>query len=124
MSNRLLFENVKINKLLMKINVISNMNINPFLFIQILFFISLLFVPSVKSAPFCSIGCAPPTSCTSELSTKCTACATNFKPAGAYPNSCDFDTAAAGLVLSKSTTDFTLSSNPGKTCSAIPYNFG
>lgn len=62
------------------------MNINPFLFIQVLLFISLLFVLSVKSAPFCSIGCAPPTSCTSELSTKCTACATNFKPAGAYPN--------------------------------------
>lgn len=107
----------------MKINVISNMNINPFLFIQVLLFVSLLLVPSVKSAPFCSIGCAS-TSCTSELSTKCTACASNFKPAGAFPNSCDFDTASAGLVLSKSTTDFTLSSNPGKTCSAIPYNFG
>jgi len=89
-----------------------------------LFFISLLFTPSVKCAPFCDIGCAPPTSCTSELSTKCTACATNFKPTGAFPTSCDFDTAAAGLVLSKKTTDFTVSPNPGKTCSAIPYNFG
>lgn len=107
----------------MKINVISNMNINPFLFIQVFLFVSLLFIQSVISAPFCSIGCAP-TSCTSELSNKCTACATNFKPAGGFPNLCNFDTASPGLVEAKITTDFTLSSNPGKTCSAIPYNFG
>lgn len=99
------------------------MKINHFLFIQMLLLIIFVLVPIVKTALFCSIGCDP-SSCNSLSSTSCTACSTYFKAPGAFPNSCDYDTTLAGVVLAKRTADFSVSPNPGVTCGAIAYNFG